>query len=313
MSLIKRVVFFVAAVAVAGCIMHVEHGESNWTSGNDNDLKVRRAIDATADQAIATLDFHVPYSSVTVTSNLSITRMRITGHVKELTENESSIEWTPSGPKLVTHSTPPARFDGVQIEVPAGTNLAVFSSSGSVAASNLAATQHVELNSAYGSIALRDCGAIPNIHLETSSGSVTVEKIESFHNLHVHSSYGSLEIAQVTGDADANLVANTSSGSIRMSGVRNARIDAQSSYGSVALDESSNITAKLASSSGSIKAESLEHAGDLSLVSSYGSAELSGIGQAGDSGALRFGVGERARCVESICGFQHILWKYHAP
>ncbi len=234
MSLIKRVAFFVAAVVVAGCIMHVEHGGSNWSSGNDNDLKFRRAIDVTADQAIASLDFHVPYSSVTVTSNPSITRVRITGHVRELTENESSIEWSASGPKLVTHSTPPARFDGVEIEVPAGTNLAVFSSSGSVTAHNLAATQRVELNSAYGSIALRDCGAIPDIHLETSSGSVAVEKIESFHNLHIHSSYGSLEIARVNGDLDANLVARTSSGSIRMSGVRNAKIDADSSYGSVA-------------------------------------------------------------------------------
>ncbi len=52
--------------------------------------------------------------------------------------------------------------------------------------------------------------------------------------------------------------------------------------GVLRLDESSNVTAKLSSSSGSIKAASLDHAGDLSMVSHYGSAELSGIGQAGE-------------------------------
>jgi DUF4097 and DUF4098 domain-containing protein YvlB len=259
---------------------------STWTTSSTSDenkqLPIRRPIDLTSDVALDHLDLNLPYSSITITSGPSISRLHITGHIKEATENEASVQFTSTGPRLITHTNPPGRFDGITLEVPPSVDLDCVTAAGAVSAAHLAATKSVRLKSAYGSITLADCAPLTTVKLTTSAGAIIVKQIQSFHDLHIHSDYGHLELADVTGDNDkANLKATTSSGSITLNNVRKCDLAASSSYGSVTLQTGADFNAvNLSTSSGHVRAADLDHTGNVTLKSSYGAIELANIPKA---------------------------------
>ena len=275
--LIVVILFFV--VIPFACIVH---RSGSYSSGTRDELKVRREIDLTSDVTLKELKLNCSYSSITIVSGPSVSKLHLTGHLREITENEANIEFTETGPRIVSKSDPPARFDGITLEIPAGIDVDVVTSSGSVTASKLAATKRVLLKSSYGSLSLTECEPIQTIKLHTSSGSITVEKIKNFHELDAHSNYGSVTIADVRGDdAGATVKANTSSGSVTVKNVGKCELVAASSYGAVTLESAAEVSAvSLKTSSGHVRASSVQTSGDMTLQTSYGAVEMSGVSNA---------------------------------
>ena len=277
-----HIAIVLVVLAGIGCSFHACQQQGSYTHWQGDQLKVRRAIDVTSDVPLTGLDLDVSYSSVTITSDPSITQLRVTGHVREETENECSIEFTATGPRLVTRSNPPARFDGITLHLPPGKNIDCRTGSGSITVSKLSATDSVTLKSGYGSITLGECAPIKKIDLNTSSGSLTVRKIERFDDLTLRTSYGSIELSDLTGASPATkLNAKTSSGSIELSNVHKCELTAVSSYGSVTLETANDVSAvSLTTSSGKLRAAHVTTPGDVTLKTGYGSAELSDVSQA---------------------------------
>jgi len=271
-----RIVWILLAAAALGCTIR-----SSSFGNNDDKLKFHRQIDLTSDKPLTALDIDLSYSNITIVSTPATKFLHLTGEIYETAQNEASVEFTSTGPRLISHSTPPARFNDIKLEIPPGINVNAGTSSGHVSASDLAATKSVKLHSSYGNIELANCSPIADIKLETSSGHVTIKKVKSFHSLKANSSYGNINLSEMSGDDGAVLDAVTQSGHVTCSDVNHAKIALSSSYGNITLDNAGELpTASLKTSSGHVRAKSVGRTGSLNLETAYGNADVNALAHA---------------------------------
>lgn len=128
-------------------------------------------------------------------------------------------------------------------------DVTAHSGSGDVSAERLDG-QSVELASDYGDVSLRDVRA-RRVSCKTSSGDVALEAAE-VEEIELSTDYGNVHVSQAAG----TLQAHSSSGNVRLHGVRGA-IDASSDYGTVEVEgELSALSAR--SSSGDVRVRAAE-------------------------------------------------------